>query len=56
MACLACYDYLATRPSGMPPYQKGLKAVEAAREALQHTLNCNWRGVPSKGGRCLTSC
>lgn len=57
MACLACYDYLATRPSGMPQYQEGLKAAVAARETPQHTLNCDWgRGrCPAKGGRCPTS-
>lgn len=37
----ACYDYLATRPSGMPRYQERLKAAAVGREALQHTLNCD---------------
>lgn len=56
MACLACYDYLATRPSGMPQYQEGLKAAVVARETPQHTLNCDWRGgCPAKGGRCPIS-
>lgn len=36
-----CYDYLATRPNRMPWYQERLKAVAAAWEALQHTLNCD---------------
>lgn len=60
MACLACYDYLATRPSGLPQYQEGLKAAAAARETPQHSLNCEMgeRGravCPPKGGRCLAS-
>lgn len=37
----ACYDYLATRPSGIPPYQECLKAAAMAQEAPQHTLVCD---------------